>query len=109
MNGKTTVAQLHGIVGTLVVKDMIQQFYARASRERALLDEKKRKHGFCAGSPSCMQYTGEARMCDKCKKARSNPRSTHPRFEYGLIRMAERAKAREEEKKKQAKKGRKVA
>lgn len=89
-----TLGEFKDIVDKMLVKDHIQAFYARAAREQVALRQYKRSVGYCAGSPSCMEFTGEAALCPRCKKTALNPRYKRPVWEYGRIREQERAQER---------------
>ncbi len=90
-----SVGKLRAVVDKMVIKSLIQGFYARAAREKSNLIEEKRKAGYCGGSPSCMEYTGpDTFYCAACKHAMANPKSSRSVFEYGRIRTDERTKER---------------
>lgn len=102
ITGKTTLGRVQEIVHEMVIKDRIQRFYALAGREKQALTKFKREHGYCGGSPSCMEYTGEHALCARCKKAKANPMYERPVWRYGKIRAGERAAEREKKSAKNA-------
>jgi hypothetical protein len=91
ITNRTKLGKLQEIVHKIVIKDRIQRFYALAAREKQALVKFKRDHGYCGGSPSCMEVTGEEQLCRRCKHAQANPKSKRPTWEYGQIRAKERA------------------
>lgn len=90
ITGKTKVGKFQDIVQKIVIKDRIQRVYALCAREHVELRKFKRAHGYCGGSPSCMEITEAEPYCVKCRKAQKNPRYTKPVYEYGKIRAEER-------------------
>lgn len=87
--------KIQEIVGKMVIKDRIQRFYALAAHEKVALIKFKRDHGYCGGSPSCLEYTGpDVTLCRVCKHNASNPKSKRPTWEYGKIRSKEREQER---------------
>jgi hypothetical protein len=90
------------IVNRMTIKDRIQRVYASAARERAALTKFKREHGYCGGSPSCLNKTGEEFLCSTCRHNAANPRSNRSLMEYGRIRMGERKAERESKSKERA-------
>lgn len=90
----TTVATFQQLAVKLVIKDRIQRAYQNHSAEMMALRHFKREHGYCGGSPSCMEFTGDARLCPSCLKNSKNPRYERPVYEYGKIRAKERQKER---------------
>lgn len=98
ITGKTTLKDWQDTIHKMVIKDRIQRAYANHANEMMALKKFKREHGYCGGSPSCLEFTGgDTRLCARCKKAESNPRSKRPVYEYGKIRSTERKKEREEQ------------
>jgi hypothetical protein len=90
VSGRTTLGKFSEIVHKMVIKDRVQRFYALAAHEKAALVKFKREHGYCGGSPSCMEYTGEETLCRHCKHQAANPKYKRPVWEYGKIRAKER-------------------
>lgn len=92
--------KLQAIVDKMGIKDRIQRTYAVCAKEVVALKRYKREHGYCGGSPSCMEYTGNASFCRRCRTLRANPQSKHAVYEYGQIRAKEKKYEREHGKKK---------
>lgn len=100
---------LKEIVDKMLIKDRIQRVYAVCAAQKVALTQFKRKHGYCGGSPSCMEYTGEGALCRRCQHARQYPKSKRPVYEYGEIRAKERQFEKEQAAKKKAPAKRKAA
>ena len=94
ITGETTVRRVQEIIHEMVIKDRIQRFYASTAREKTALVKYKREHGYCGGSPSCMEYTGDKSLCSRCSKAKDNPMYSRPTWRYGKIRADEKAAER---------------
>lgn len=84
------------IVGMLAIKELVQQSYQKQARLMQQTIKEKRKAGYCGGFVYCLQYTDKKYMCDACRKQKANPSYSRKMSEYGRIRQAERAKARQE-------------
>lgn len=94
MKGRLRVA-----VGILLVKDRIHQFYRRQAAEEALLNDFKRKHGYCIGRPFCMKPVADGvQTCVECRRAAASPQYKKKQSEYGRMRAQEREAERKERK-----------
>lgn len=102
-------SSLKEIVNKIVIKDRIQRVYAACASEMVALRQFKRKHGYCAGSPSCMEYTGEGSLCRRCQLAKASPKTKKPVWEYGQLRAKEKQHEREQAAKKKTAPRRKAA
>jgi len=100
---------LKEIIHKMVVKDRIQRVYALCAAETVALKQYKRKHGYCGGSPSCMEYTGESALCRRCRHSKDHPRYKKPVYEYGQLRAKEREQERAHPERKKAVPKRKAA
>jgi len=103
VSARMTVGKVADIVHQVVIKDRIQRFYALAAHEKSALVKFKRSHGYCGGSPSCMEYTGDEQLCRACKTAQSNPKYKKKQWEYGKLRAKDRERERAEREEKNEK------
>jgi hypothetical protein len=89
-----TIGDIKEIVDKMMVKEHIQRFYAASAREKVALTQYKRSVGYCGGSPSCLEVTGEDPLCARCRRAMLHPKYKRPVWEYGQIRAQEREQER---------------
>ena len=93
--GDLTRSDRRVIAGMLFIKELVQKSYQQQARIMQATIRRKREEGYCGGFVYCLEYTGKAYMCAKCKKQKANPNYSRKMSEYGRIRQAERAKERQ--------------